>query len=123
MFGFFLTGTVLSFVLIFVVPLSVYSRWAALPISILTFVNALLITAATIVASVMFIIFRNVIGSVAELNIQARLGVKMWTFMWIATAFAIFTWLIQTGMCCCCASRRDVKIGRKKGSEKAYKAT
>jgi hypothetical protein len=44
----------------------------------------------------------------------------MFGFMWTATAFAILAWLINFGMCCCCASRRDVKTGRRHGSSKAY---
>ncbi|KAF2648500.1 integral membrane protein-like protein [Lophiostoma macrostomum CBS 122681] len=120
MFGLFLTSACLSFVLIFIVPLSIYTRWLSLPIAILTFLNALFCTVATIVATVMFIIFRNVIGSVAQLNISADIGEKMFAFMWVASAFSIFAWLVQTGLCCCGASRRDVKTGRKRGNEKAY---
>jgi glucan phosphoethanolaminetransferase (alkaline phosphatase superfamily) len=120
MFGLFLTGTCLSFVLIFLMPLSVFTRWLALPVAILAFLNALFVTAASVIATVMFIIFRNTIGSVAELNISAQIGVTMFAFMWVASAFAIFAWLVQMGLCCCCASRRDVKKGKKRGSEKAY---
>jgi hypothetical protein len=120
MFGLFLTGTVLSFVLIFLMPISVYTRWLALPVAILAFLNALFVTVASVVATVMFVIFKNTIGSVAELNISAEIGTSMFAFMWIASAFTIFTWLIQMGLCCCCASRRDVKTGRKRGNEKAY---
>ncbi|OCK93943.1 uncharacterized protein K441DRAFT_677805 [Cenococcum geophilum 1.58] len=120
MFGLFLTGACLSAALIFLAPLSVFSRWAAFPIAIFTFLAALFTTAASVTATVMFIIFRNVIGSVAEVNIGASIGNKMFAFMWVASAFSIFAWLIQTGLCCCCASRRDVKTGRKRGNEKAY---
>lgn len=120
MFGLFLTSACLSFVLIFVAPISIYTRWLALPVAIFSFLNALFVTAASIVATVMFIIFRNTIGGVAELNIGADIGTYMFGFMWTASAFAIFAWLIQTGLCCCCASRRDVKTGRKRGNEKAY---
>ncbi|ORY09367.1 SUR7/PalI family-domain-containing protein [Clohesyomyces aquaticus] len=120
MFGLFLTSAVLSFVLIFIMPFSIYSRWLTLPIAILTFLNALFCTAASIVATVMFVIFRNVIGSVKEINIKAEIGVTMFAFMWVASAFTIFAWLVQTGLCCCCATRRDVKTGRKRGNEKAY---
>ncbi|KAF2740685.1 hypothetical protein EJ04DRAFT_481892 [Polyplosphaeria fusca] len=120
MFGFFLTSACLSFVLMFVVPFSVFSRWAALPIAILTFINALLVTVASIIGTAMFIIFRNVIAGVSELNISATIGSYLFGFMWTATAFAIFAWLVQTGLCCCCASRRDVRTGRKRGNEKAY---
>lgn len=120
MFGFFLTSTVLSFVLIFLVPLSIFSRWASLPISILTFINALLCIVASAIATAMFVIFRNVISSVAELNISAEIGTHVFGFMWTASAFALFTWLIHLGQCCCCASRRDVRTGRRRGNEKAY---
>lgn len=120
MFGLFLTGTCLSFVLIFLMPLSIYTRWLALPVAILAFLNALFVTAASIIATVMFIIFCNTISGVAELNISAEIGVTMFAFMWVASAFAIFAWLVQMGLCCCCASRRDVRTGKKRGSEKAY---
>lgn len=120
MFGLFLTGACLSFVLIFIAPISIYTRWLALPVAIFSFLNALFVTAASIIATVMFIIFRNTISGVAELNIGAEIGTYMFGFMWTASAFTIFAWLIQTGLCCCCASRRDVKSGRKRGNEKAY---
>ncbi|KAF2833838.1 hypothetical protein CC86DRAFT_15649 [Ophiobolus disseminans] len=120
MFGLFLTGTCLSFVLIFLMPLSIFTRWLALPVAIFAFLNALVVTAASIVATVMFIIFRNTITQVSELNIGAEIGMTLFVFMWIASAFTIFAWLVQMGLCCCCASRRDVKSGRKRGSEKAY---
>jgi hypothetical protein len=68
----------------------------------------------------MFIIMQNAFTSVTELNIGAQLGAKMFAFMWIASAFSILAWLIQTSLCCCCASRRDVKRGKKIGSKKAW---
>jgi hypothetical protein len=120
MFGLFLTGTCLSFVLIFLMPLSIFTRWLTFPVAILAFFNALVVTAASIIATVMFIIFRNTITGVSELNIGAEIGITLFVFMWIASAFTIFAWLVQMGLCCCCASRRDVKSGRKRGSEKAY---
>ena len=62
---------------------------------------------------------QNAITSVTQLNIGASIGVEMFAFMWIAAGSAILAWVIQLGMCCCCASRRDVKTGRKSGSSKA----
>jgi hypothetical protein len=120
MFGLFLTGTCLTFVLIFLMPLSVFTRWLALPVAIFAFLNALVVTVASVIATVMFIIFRDTITKQAELNIGAEIGTTLFVFMWIASAFTIFAWLVQMGLCCCCASRRDVKTGRKRGSEKAY---
>lgn len=120
MFGLFLTGTLLSFVLMFLMPLSVFTRWLTFPVAILAFLNALIVTAASIIATAMFIIFRNTITEVKDLNIGASIGITLFVFMWIASAFSILAWLVQMGLCCCCASRRDVKSGRKTGSKKAY---
>lgn len=124
MFALFLAGTCLAVPSILLTPFSVYTRWASLPLTILTFLTAFSITVATIVASAMFIIFKKVIHSALDsVNIEAELGTKMFAFMWIASAAAILGWLIQFGECCCCASQRDVKTGRRKGSKKAYAET
>lgn len=120
MFGLFLTGACLSFVLIFLAPLAVFSRWAALPIALLSFVNALCIVVASVIATVLFVIMQHAFTSVADLNIDANIGTKMFVFMWIAAAAAFLAFLIQTCLMCCCASRRDVRTGRKHGSDKAY---
>lgn len=121
MFGLFLSGVCLAFVMMFLQPISIFSRWWAFLVMIFTFLAALFITVATVVATVMFIIMRNAFTSVAELNIGAMLGTEMFVFMWIASATAILAWLIQLCLCCCCASRRDVRSGRKRGSMKAWK--
>jgi hypothetical protein len=120
MFGFFLTGICMNFVNIFLAPIVLYSRWWSFPFAIWTFIAALLTAVATIIATVMFVIFRNVIISQAGLNIGASLGAQMFAFMWIGTAFSIFGFLIHLFLSCCCASRRDVRTGRRKGSKKAY---
>jgi len=121
MSGLFLTSAVLSTMLVFLAPLGVLSRWWTLPIAILAFLNALFVTAASTIATVMFVIFRNVISSVRELNIGANVGTTMFAFMWVASACAILAGVLQMGLLCCCASRRDVRTGRKRGSEKAYR--
>ncbi|KAF1353943.1 SUR7/PalI family-domain-containing protein [Delphinella strobiligena] len=120
MFGLFLSGACLDFVMIFLQPVSVFSRWWALLVMIFTFLGALLTTVGAVIATVLFIILQNVATSVAEINIGASLGSRMFAFMWIAAACSIIAWLIQLCLCCCCASRRDVKNGRKRGSKKAW---
>ena len=120
MFGLFLAGTCLSFVMIFLVPLSVFSRWATFPIAIFTFLAALCTTVGAVVATVLFIIMQNAITSVSQLNIGANVGVEMFVFMWIAAGTSLLALLIQLGQCCCCASRRDVKKGKKRGSKHAW---
>ena len=120
MSGFFLAGACLSFVLAFLKPLMVTSRWTAFAISLLSFLNAALIFIASTVATVMFVIMRNVFDNADQVNINAKLGNTMLAMIWIATAFAVFSWLIDLSLCCCCASRRDVKKGKKRGSKEAY---
>lgn len=114
MFALFFTGTVLTFVSLLVSWTSIYSRWAALTNAILSFLAALTTTAATIIATVMFIIFRNVFDGEPQINIKASLGKEMFAFMWIAAGSAILGSSFQIGMCCCCTTRRDVTTGRKK---------
>lgn len=120
MFGLFLSGASADFVMILLTPVSVYSRWATLAIAPLTFFAALCTTVATILATAIFIILKTAAVSVTELNIKAKIGLKMFVFMWIAAAFSIFAFIIQLCLLCCCASRRDVKKGKKKGNRHAY---
>lgn len=116
MFALFLTGACTVTVSILATPLSIYTRWLTLPIALLAFAAALTTTVATAIATIMFIIFRNVIiGALDTVNIVPTIGLKMFAFMWIASACAIVGWLVQMGMCCCCASRRDVRLGKKRG--------
>lgn len=120
MFGLFLSGACLEFVMMFLVPLSVFSRWATFPIMIFTFLGALFTTVAAVIATVLFIIAQRAVTSATQINIGASIGVEMFAFMWIAAGSAILAWLIQLGQCCCCASRRDVRLGKKRGSKKAW---
>lgn len=122
MFALFLTGASTCFVSIFLTPLSIYTRWATFPIAIFAFLSALTTTAASIIATVMFIVFKKVISSAeGTVNIVPEIGVKMFAFMWVACVCAIVGWLVQSGLCCCCASRRDVKLGKKTGRAKAWR--
>ena len=120
MFGLFLAGACINFVMIFFIPLSVFSRWLTLPIMLFTFLGALCTTIAAVIATVLFVIMKNAITSVTELNIGATIGKEMFAFMWIAAATSILAWLIELCLTCCCASRRDVKKGKKRGSKKAW---
>lgn len=121
-FGFFLTGVCMNFINIFLAPLVIYSRWISFPFAIWTFISALLTTAAAIIATVLFVIFRNVITSQAGLNIGASIGNQMFAFMWVGAAFSIFGFVIHLCLSCCGASRRDVKKHNKKGRKAEEKA-
>ena len=120
MFGLFLAGTCFSFVLMFVVLLSVSSRWVAFLVMLLTALNAIVVCAASVIATAMFIIMRNEFQTaITEVNIGATIGTTMFAFMWVASAGALLAFCIQLCLTCCCTSRRDVKIGKAKGV-KAY---
>lgn len=133
MFGLFLTAAVLTFVLIFLTPLAVSSRppqtispdpqinqthpprrrrtfvlLRSFPFLVIVFFNALFTVVASVVATVMFIIFKNVFTSQSDLNIQAYLGTRMLAFMWIASGFNILALILQIGSCCaaCCGGRK-----------------
>jgi len=120
MFGFFLTGVCMNFVSIFIVFVAIYSRWWSFGLTIWTFTAALLTTAASIIGTVMAVVFRNVATSQTDLNIGASIGTDMFAFMWIGAGSSIIGFLIHFCLMCCCASRRDVKTGRRKGRQSAY---
>ncbi len=123
MFVCYLVGTCLTFLCIFLVPMG-YSkrpRWQhkakriflrQVPVTILSFVALLFTGAASAVATVMFVIFRNTFSGAANFNIEAHLGVPMFAFMWIATGFNFVGFLMQVGTCCgvcCCTGRRKAE--------------
>lgn len=133
MFGCFLTGTVLTFLAIFLAPLGFSSkpRWShrgrriffrEIPLMLFTLVTLILTAGASAVATVMFTIFRNVFESAPELNISAELGTPMLAFMWIASGFNLLGFLFQTGTCCgvCCCSgkKKAIREGRLSSSGK-----
>lgn len=69
MFILLISGIVLNFVSIFVDWIVIKSRWWSLVMAIFTFCAALATTAGAVIATVMFVIFKNVITSEADINI------------------------------------------------------
>lgn len=120
MFALFLAGACLSFIMMPMQLITVYTRWVGLLVTIFTFLAALFTTVATVIATVMFIIMQNAVTSVEQLNIEGKIGTQMFAFMWIAAVTSILAFIINLGQCCCCASRRDIKKGKKTGSKKAW---
>lgn len=112
MWGFFMTGLVLNFVLAVAGPLAVYSRWWSLPFGLLSGISALLIVGGSGVATAMSVIFRWALTQQNELNIHAYVGARMLGIMWTASLLTIIAFLVHSGLCCFCASRRDVRTGR-----------
>ena len=122
MSAFFLIGACLSFILILLKPMMVFSRWTAFSIGLLSFVNAAFLVIASVVATVLFVIMRDVFNDAEQVNINAQIGSAMFAMIWTATVFALLAWIIDLALMCCCASRRDVRSGKKGGSKNAYHA-
>lgn len=109
MFGLFLTGAVLSFLMIFLTPLALYSKLVSISIVILTFLAALCTTVAAVLGTAIFVIFRNAARSQTQINLGADIGTEMFAFMWIAAGGTLFAFVIQLCLLCCCRSRRTAK--------------
>lgn len=80
--------------------------------TIFTFLIALFTIVASVVATVMFVIFKNVfMNNTADLNIKAYLGKPMLAFMWIASALTFLGFIVQIASCCCacCGGRKARK--------------
>jgi len=120
MFGAFIAGTCLTFTCIFLAPLGFSSRprWShrgrriflrEIPLIIWTFLTLLLTAGASVIATVMYVIFQNTFRNNGEVNIGASLGKPMLAFMWTAVGFNLIGFLVQFGTCCgvcCCTGRK-----------------
>ncbi|KAB5554759.1 SUR7/PalI family-domain-containing protein [Coniochaeta sp. 2T2.1] len=113
MFGFFLTACVLTFLLVLLSPLVLWSRWYSLPFALISLVDAILIVAASVIGTVMSWVFKYAAESQSALNIRAAVGTRMLVFVWIASGFALLAFVIHAGLGCCCASKRDIATGRR----------
>lgn len=113
MYGFFLSGTAVNFALLLATPLAVRSRWYSLPLSLGAAVAAILVDVATIIATAISVAFKYALTSEEELNIQVDIGVRMFAFMWTASAFTTLAFFLHAAMGCCCKSRRDNSLQEK----------
>ncbi|KAL0942446.1 uncharacterized protein CTRU02_200332 [Colletotrichum truncatum] len=107
MFGLFISGISLNAALIFVTPLVLRTRWWSLPIAIFAGIAGLLVTVASIIATVMSVGARYALTQQQELNISADLGVRMFVFMWIASGLTDIAFLFHAAMGCCCSPRKE----------------
>lgn len=96
-----------------------------LPFTLISFLIALFTITASAIATVMFVIFRNVFNSAAPtFNIEAYLGIRMMVYMWIASGFSLFAFILQVAYCCvaCCGGRKPPRRLRFKNSAMREKA-
>lgn len=80
--------------------------------ALFTFLIALFTIVASVVATVMFVIFQNVfMNNTEDLNIKASLGKPMLAFMWTASALTLLGFIVQAASCCCacCGGRKARK--------------
>ncbi|OIW31495.1 hypothetical protein CONLIGDRAFT_652559 [Coniochaeta ligniaria NRRL 30616] len=113
MFGFFLTACVLTFILILLSPLVLWSRWYSLPFALISFVDAVLIVVGSVIGTVISWVFKYAAESQSDLNIRASVGTRMMVFVWVASGCALMAFVIHAGLGCCCASKRDIATGRR----------
>ena len=113
MFGFFITSACLSFILVFLSPFAIRSRWWSLPLALLSGLSSLLCGVAAIVGSVISFAFKYAATAQSDLNIKADGGVPRFVLMWLAAGFALWSFIAHAGMGCCCVSRRDLATGRR----------
>ena len=113
MFGFFLAACVLTFVLVLLSPLVLWSRWYSLPFALISLIDAILIVAASVIGTIISWVFKYAAESQSALNIRSSVGLRMMVFVWIASGFALLAFVIHAGLGCCCASKRDIATGRR----------
>ncbi len=118
MFGFFIFGTVLNFLLMVASPVVLRSRWWSLPVATAACVAAIVVTAASVIATVISLAFKYAATSQSALNTRADVGVKMFVFMWLASGFTGLAFVLHSSLGCCAASERDIRTGRRHVREK-----
>lgn len=107
MFGLFISGISLAAALLIVTPLVMRSRWWSLPIAIFAGITGLLVTVASIIGTVMSVGAKIALTQQSELNINAVLGVRMFVFMWLASALVDLAAILHMAMGCCCSPRKE----------------
>jgi len=102
MFAMYLVGVILAFITLVVSLTALCTRFGSVVTTIGSGLAFVFIVAATLVAQVMFVIYRNVInGSITELNVSASLGTSIFAFSWTASAAALVAFCGFTcGICC-----------------------
>jgi hypothetical protein len=114
MFAMYIVGVVLAFLTILIGLTALFTRFGSVVSTIISFLAFLFILAATLVAQIMFVIYRNVInGTIIELNVSASLGTTMFAFSWTASAAALVAFF---GFCfgICCGTGRRGYYGAKR---------
>src|SRR5271170_1306380 len=121
MFAMYIVGVVLAFITILIGLTALFTRFGSLVSTFVSFLAFLFILAATLVAQIMFVIYRNVInGTIVQLNVSASLGTAMFAFSWTASAAALVAFF---GFCfgiCCGTGRRGYYVEKREDAGRIY---
>lgn len=109
MYGFFMAGTILNFILLIGTPLAVKTRWFSLGLSIIGGISAIVVTVAAIVATALSFAAKVALTAQHELNIQAEVGYKMFGFMWTGAVFTLLAFILHAALGCCCRPDRTAR--------------
>ncbi|PHH62464.1 hypothetical protein CDD81_7111 [Ophiocordyceps australis] len=102
MYGCFMAGTIVNFVLLLATPLVVRSRWFTLPVSIVGLLSGILLTVGAVIATVISVAAKVALTAQDQLNITAHIGIKMFVFMWIGALVTDLAFILHAAMGCCC---------------------
>ena len=113
MFALYIVGVVLAFIAVIVGLTTLFSLAGSCIATVVSLFALIFITAATLVAQIIFVIYRNVINdTITQFNVTASLGTAMIAFSWTATItmlIAFFGFFI--GICCGTGGRRYARDG------------
>ena len=109
MFALYIVGVILAFITVMVGLTALCTMLGSCIATFASLFAFIFIGAATLVAQVMFTIYRNVINNtITELNVSANLGTTMFSFSWTATLAALIAFFgFLIGICCGTGGRRN----------------
>lgn len=117
MFGLFIAGIVLSFLMI---PASLLvfraRRWAFLSVTA-SLLTAICVVGGTILATVFSLVAKYALTMQSELNISADVSPLMLASTWIAAALTFTAFILHSAVGCCCRLPRS--RDRKRGAAAA----
>jgi hypothetical protein len=102
MFALYLVAAILLFITLLVGLTALCTLFGSVISTVVAFLAGLFITAATLLAQIMFIIYRNVINNtITQLNVDANLGTAMFAFSWTAVICSLIAFIgFLFGICC-----------------------
>lgn len=123
MFASYIIGICLAMITLAIGWIDIYTRWNSVATGLISFGSALFTTIAAAISTALFVVFQKVFEDQPDFNIRGDLGTRMFVFMWMASGFAILTFILHAAMCCCTTSRRRAKKLAVKDTQESSTAT